>query len=348
MFLPRYFLPHGSKWVAVACGDEGWLATVYTDSVLVTQLDDDPDRWTLARREGAVTGVPTSSSSMPTIMAVMLEGLDVTDGQRALEIGTGTGYNAGLLSHRLGDRNVSTVDIDATLVRAARTTLASIGYLPECAVADGERGYAASAPYDRVLCTCAVSRIPLAWLEQTRPGGLVLTALNRPIGGGLVRLVAGENATGRGGMLAQDGRFMPMRRHRADDVTALLDGHGDPVSRRPTALPLSTVLDPAGAFEFFVGVEIPGVAVAPDPDGGEACYLVHPDRSWVRYRADDGACVVEQGGTRPLWDLVEHAYERWRWLGEPARQDFGVEVSPDGQFFTLGDDHRWRLDEATV
>ncbi|MGH3815480.1 MAG: methyltransferase domain-containing protein [Pseudonocardiaceae bacterium] len=68
-----------------------------------------------------------SSSSMPGLMTRMLEALDVCDGHRVLEIGTGTGYNAGLLAHRLGDANVFSVDIEPDLVDLARARLAFIG-----------------------------------------------------------------------------------------------------------------------------------------------------------------------------------------------------------------------------
>ncbi len=56
-------------------------------------------------------------------MARMLEALEVADGMRVLEIGTGTGYNVALLCHRLGDANVTTVDIDPSLVVHAQKAL---------------------------------------------------------------------------------------------------------------------------------------------------------------------------------------------------------------------------------
>ena len=80
-----------------------WMAAVYSDDFIVTQLD------------GGTTGGEgdyTSSSSMPSIMLAMLTALDAHEGQRVLEIGTGTGYNAALLAHRLGTDAVVSIEID--------------------------------------------------------------------------------------------------------------------------------------------------------------------------------------------------------------------------------------------
>lgn len=256
--------------------------------MLVVQLDDDSGLWERARYLGAQPGTPTSSSSQPSIMAIMLEELRVADGHRVLEIGTGTGYNTALLCHRLGSGLVYTVDIDPELVGAARERLSEIGYAPSCAAADGAEGFPAGVLYDRVLCTCSVSSIPPAWLEQTIPGGLIVTTLNRPIGGGLVRIVAGEGATGRGRVLARDGRFMPLRAHRFKPSKAL---EGD-VSWRPTKLPMGVITEVRSRFEFFAGLHLPGVTAA---RAGQSTTLVHPDGSWMRHRQRGGGFEVAEG-----------------------------------------------------
>jgi methyltransferase of ATP-grasp peptide maturase system len=346
VFLPRFFRPvDHNRWAAVDASDPAWLARVYADRVLVTQLDGDPDRWATARRDGPLPGTPTSSSSMPTIMAVMLEALEVTDGQQVLEIGTGSGYNAALLCHRLGVAAVSTVDIDAGVSADASEHLAACGYHPRCAVTDGVDGYPAMSPYDRVLCTCAVSTVPLAWLAQTKPGGLVVTTLNRPLGAGLVRIIVGEGPCGRGRVLADDGRFMPLRAHRrpVDEAEAarLVDATG--ASRR-TDLAVSAVVSPTSPFEFFAGLDLGGVvAVAVD---NETVLLLHPDGSWARHRTRRGRFLVTQGGPRMLWDDAEKAYAQWHELGQPRRARFGITVDPHTQELWLDrpdSPYRWPL-----
>ncbi|MFC9860880.1 MULTISPECIES: methyltransferase domain-containing protein [unclassified Streptomyces] len=96
---------------------EVWWSAVYRDAPITTQWDD-----------GAYTGpgkgkVPSSSSSMPTMVFSMLDALNVEHGQRVLEIGTGTGWNAALLSHRVGAENVVTVEVDEDSARDARARL---------------------------------------------------------------------------------------------------------------------------------------------------------------------------------------------------------------------------------
>jgi methyltransferase of ATP-grasp peptide maturase system len=343
VFLPRFFAPASGLWAAVARGDPGWLETVYSPDVLVTQLDDDPGRWELARREGPVAGTPTSSSSMPSIMAIMLEELRVRDGHRILEIGTGTGYNAALLSHRCGAGLVSTVDIDETIVADAKARLAECGYHPSCVAADGALGFPAGVLYDRVLCTASVSSIPPAWLAQTVPGGLVVTTLNRPIGAGLIRLVADEGASGEGRVLARDGRFMPLRAHRLASPGPLPEPADD--AWRETQLPLETALQPRRQFEFFAGLALPGVRPVREDTEAGGIALIHNDGSWVRHRKRGRRHEVAQGGPRALWDIAERAYDEWIELGKPERDRFGVTVDGSDQRFWLDspDGRTWPL-----
>src|SRR5580693_5696557 len=87
----------------------------YLDDAIVTKRDAD--------------GQAISSSSQPAIMAIMLDQLDLSPGQRVLEIGAGTGYNAALMSHIVGPSGtVVSVDIDSDVAGQARDHLASAGY----------------------------------------------------------------------------------------------------------------------------------------------------------------------------------------------------------------------------
>ena len=124
-------------------------------------------------------GLPVSSSSQPAIMAIMLEQLGVAAGQRVLEIGTGTGYNAALLSRLVGpDGSVVTVDIDPALADRARASLAAAGF-PDVTVICGDGGFGAPefAPYDRVIVTAGASDLAPGWLAQLGPDGRIVLPL---------------------------------------------------------------------------------------------------------------------------------------------------------------------------
>ena len=135
-------------------------------------------------------GRAISSSSQPAIMAIMLEQLDLAPGQRVLEIGAGTGYNAALLGWLVGPNGqVTTVDIDDDLVAGARAHLTTAGSgNVQVVQADGGEGYAPAAPYDRIVLTVGAWDITPAWLEQLRPGGRLVLPLR--VGNGAQRAVA--------------------------------------------------------------------------------------------------------------------------------------------------------------
>jgi hypothetical protein len=72
---------------------------------------------------------------------------------------------------------VFSADIEPDLVELARQRLARIDYHPTLVAADGATGLAEHAPFDRIIATCAVPALPWAWVQQTNPGGVILTDL---------------------------------------------------------------------------------------------------------------------------------------------------------------------------
>lgn len=126
-----------------------------------------------------LNGVAVSSSSEPSIMAVMLQQLDVQPGHRVLEIGAGTGYNAGLLAHLAGESGrVTTVDIDDDTAAAASQHLNSAGYgRVRVRAGDGGRGHAPDAPYDRIIATAGCWQLPQPWIDQLADGGVLVLPL---------------------------------------------------------------------------------------------------------------------------------------------------------------------------
>jgi protein-L-isoaspartate(D-aspartate) O-methyltransferase len=174
-----------------------------------------------------IHGVPVSSSSQPAMMAIMLEQLDLQAGQRVLEIGAGTGFNAALMARLVGDPSlVTTVDIDDDLVTQARTNLAAAGFEGVNAIcADGGQGYRPNAPYDRIVLTVGAWDISPAWLEQLREGGILLLPLDF---NGPQLSVAFEKRDGA--LHSRSARccgFMRLRgEHAGPDIIAPLDESG--------------------------------------------------------------------------------------------------------------------------
>ncbi|MBI1759091.1 MAG: protein-L-isoaspartate(D-aspartate) O-methyltransferase [Actinobacteria bacterium] len=335
-FLRRFFRQSAdlSGWEAVDERDPTGLAMIYSDVTLVTQLGNNPDLWDAARSSGGpVPGIPTSSSTAPGLMALMLEALDVRDGHRVLEIGTGTGYNAALLCHRLGSALVTTVEFDPVVAAAAGVALRANGYLPTAAVADGVAGYAEGAPYDRLIATCSTPAIPPEWVGQVRPGGVILTSLHRDLGGGpLVLVHVDEHGGAEGRFLPDYGGFMPVRSAGPVDggerLAAALAVEEPEVSTRTTAID-PDVLDGAD-FGMVAALRLPGVAsIGFEPVTGPQRWLLAGDGSWACLDEVTGA--VSQHGTRRLWDEVEDAHRQWAQVGGPSRNRFGLTVTASGE-----------------
>ena len=111
--------------------------------------------------------------SQPSIVAIMTEALDVQPRNKVLEIGTGSGYQAAILSQLA--RRVYTVDRHSRLVRAARSIF-EIEDITNITVftADGSHGLPDQAPFDRILLTAASEDPPGPLLEQLRVGGIMV------------------------------------------------------------------------------------------------------------------------------------------------------------------------------
>ena len=172
---------------------ERWVRGAYADTPLATRLRD---------------GELLSSSSQPSLMALMLVALEVEEGSRVLEIGAGTGYNAALLAHRLGDDDlVTTIDLEPDITESARQHLAAAGYHPVVVTGDGARGVPERAPFDRIIATCMLTSIPPAWPAQCRPGARVLT----PFATGLIALTVQDSGHAEGRFLHTPAYFVPLR-----------------------------------------------------------------------------------------------------------------------------------------
>lgn len=140
------------------------LDEVYRDEPVITHLHD---------------GVAVSSNSQPSVVAQMLELLALEPGMRVLEIGAGTGWNAALMRHVVGEQgSVVTVDIAPDVAAGAIRNLEAAGVDGvQVLCADGVLGHPPGAPYDCIILTVGARDIAPAWREQLQPRGRLVMPL---------------------------------------------------------------------------------------------------------------------------------------------------------------------------
>ncbi|MFH1786142.1 MAG: protein-L-isoaspartate(D-aspartate) O-methyltransferase [archaeon] len=130
--------------------------------------------------------------SQPLMVAEMTEKLDVRKGQKVLEVGAGSGYQAAVLKELVGPKgSVLTVERIPELAESAGENLRSAGYDVEVIVGDGTIGCPSAVPYDRIMVTAASPDIPPPLVEQLKIGG----KLAIPIGAGFQTLVVAEKVS---------------------------------------------------------------------------------------------------------------------------------------------------------
>ena len=154
--------------------------------------------------------------SQPYVVAYMTEQLGVRPEHRVLEVGTGSGYQAAVLS-RLA-REVVTIERYRTLADAARSRLATLGYdNVEVVVGDGLAGAPVRAPFDRIIVTAAAETIPEALVEQLAEGGVMVLPLGPHAGHQeLVKLTKTGDGVVRDDLIAV--RFVPLLPGRAREL----------------------------------------------------------------------------------------------------------------------------------
>lgn len=352
LFVPRYWaLDEYNSPTTLISGDnpdqrDTWLDAVYSDRFLVTQWAPSTSR------KGRPIRVVTSSASQPCTVAVMLDRLAVQDGHTVLEIGTGTGYNAALLCARVGDDNVTSIDIDPGLVHDAAASLTACGYRPRLHTGNGATGSPRAAPFDRIIATCSVDHIPPAWVHQLAPGGRLVVPLS--FGGALAVLDKTGDHEVSGHIDSFAVYFMPLREtaHQPKPAgiapgmpdKAPLDGsHNGHTDVDPRELD-----DPD--VQLWLSLHLPGVHLSHTYEDnkpvGAIVYTTH-DRAAAHYQAtSDGLWPVTQQGNRP-WDTVEAAMRAWNRNDRPDRSRLGITARRDGTQHLWLDDpsspHTWPL-----
>ncbi|MGC0327050.1 methyltransferase of ATP-grasp peptide maturase system [Streptomyces sp. SAI-170] len=318
---PGVFLPmEGGQWrpvTATRTDPAEWVQIAYRVESLTTQLDG---RLTAEQASGPVQGSPTSSSTTPVTVIDMIEKLAVEDGQHVLEIGTGTGYSTALMCHRLGEDNVTTIEVDPDVAARADAALETAGFSTWTLTGDGLLGHPPRAPYDRIIATCAVRRIPYTWLRQTKSGGIILATVGGTwhYGTGLAKVTVSDDGTAEGRILSRSS-FMQARSQAEEPITgdfSARTAYAD--SERKTTL--SPLLLEDWMPAFLAQLTAPGARFtrATSQEGARLLYLFDPDReSFAAFTPYKDTWTVRQGGPLALWDTIEQTLTTWQDAGRP-------------------------------
>ncbi|MGH8887851.1 MAG: protein-L-isoaspartate O-methyltransferase family protein [Egibacteraceae bacterium] len=295
---------------------------IYSDRALVTQLRN--------RR-------PSSSASKPSLVARMLEYLELRAGMRVLEIGTGTGYNAALLAVLVGDQqSVVTLDVSAELVARARSALTASGYPGvRVYVRDGFYGDPERGPYDRIVATVGCPDLSPHWVGQLAKTGIMLIPLEHAGHHPLIRIWT-ESGHVRGRIVEWTGFVR---------IAGRLEGSG-PACRRLALRDDWTRLAQEGLIRehalwegYGAGPRLPGV-----PWGSRAVDLffflslrdaratwtpwgfglVDSEGGWALVSDDR---IYSCGDQQPVRDLKQ-LYEEWEVSGAPGIFDYEMEFVP--------------------
>lgn len=313
-----------------------YLEQIYRDQSLVTKIDE--RNW------------PVSSSSQPSVMAEMLEALDVHPGQRILEIGTGTGYNAALLAQLTGDPAcVVTIEYDAELAENARKALEQVvGSGVTVITDDGFRGWEQGAPYDRVIATASVPTLPTAWIEQLQVGGKLVMHLQGTLNASGFLIVEKTLDGIDSHFLAQCWHFMPL-------VTEQLSMSQPSIAKLAQQPCLESFVLPKGhlfpdqlfdmTFRWFLQWRIPGCKISKQRQTQRATGMIITTISFIDTRRA-GLVRLQQGkaeswngnvyGSANLWQEIRQAYEDFHALGEPHSQDYHLTIEDTRPVLNVG------------
>jgi protein-L-isoaspartate O-methyltransferase len=344
--LPRHvFVPRWWTWANPGSGfgsdvwqlhdgaadEHAWLSAAYRDRSLVTQIG--PFHADHAELGDRSCGLPTSSATLPGLIVQMLRHGHIYDGADVLDVGTGSGYGCAVLAHRLGDRHITSVDVDGYLTKAAAERLDSVDLTPRVVTCDATGPLPGT--FDRIISTVAVRPIPASWIAALRPGGrLVTTIIDTAL---IVTADKGDDGTLTGRVEWERAGFMHTRSGPdyspglLETFKAIRDVDGEQVTRG--RYPVVNV-EEAWEIWSMLGVIAPGIQhhYQQHEDGRRTAWMLHSDGSWARATSPDGEPpTVHQSGPRRLWDLLDNI--RHSWLRDGSLPVYGAKViiTPDGR-----------------
>ncbi|MEV6343962.1 methyltransferase domain-containing protein [Actinoplanes sp. NPDC051851] len=353
------FVPDGFRrrdGTRVAPTDPNFLTEVYADDALITKMSGE---------------TATSSSSQPSLMAVMLGALDLHPGVRVLEIGAGTGYHAALMSS-LG-AVVTTIDVQPDVAAGARAALGRAGF-PEVRVECADGYHAVTGPFDRVVVTVGVAGLSPHWFGRLTPDGFVIAPVEHA-GTHPVLKVHGRRARVicPAGFMSAAGPLTALHRHPApfkppaDLLEAAPPRFSPPLdsaSYRDLWYAAGVWSPAATRAENQLALRPPAPAPTPTPTPTPTAPVPAPvaaDPGAAEFRAAVGIVVVSPDGSiraegRRVDDVSVQVADpallgdaaslitRWQSAARPSMRDWTIELALDGDPATpIWTPHTWTL-----
>ncbi|GAA4545876.1 methyltransferase domain-containing protein [Amycolatopsis samaneae] len=313
---------------------ERWSSLVYSDRVIVTQFDDGDPTWP------DVGFRPTSSASMPSAVAGMLGALDAQPGESVLEIGTGTGFNAALISELVGpEGNVTSIEIDENIGKEAKRNLETAGY-SRVDVEIQDATFPIGRRFDRIIATAGVhlGQLPFWWVKSAN---VILAPMRADLSSGPLVKFEIDDGVARGRAVGMRVGFMEMRSQRVRSMSHRKLRWDDEQADRSTTdvNPFVVLLNESSRWAASVAVPMCRYDLekpTEERDHGVA-WLVDPiSGSWATVAPEDeDSHTVRQFGPRRLWNETESAYRWWVRKGKPAIESWEWTVSAERQSIQL-------------
>jgi protein-L-isoaspartate(D-aspartate) O-methyltransferase len=306
-FFDRSYVDNKQIWTLVSPTDPRWMSEIYANRPLTTSLDEN--------------NRPNVSSSQPDIMAKMLDSVKLRPGNRVLEIGTGTGYNAALLATIVGTENVVSIDINDSLLEVARERIeCTVGSNVTVLHTDGRNLPDFLGGFDAIIATGSHDRVESSWIRALVEGGRILFNWNKSLT--TVFLEAQKSGSGLIGNVAPyGGEFMQLH-----------DGTGVNYPMQPyKALPVIASLDFSSQlfdldFRFFLQIHMPSLTYHRyRTSSGTKSYSVKDRNNRVV-----NFSPTQIRGDVSLWEEISLLYTRYEELHKPRKEDFSLRVTHDG------------------
>lgn len=341
LFVPRWWVPgeRNGTWMYElrdgASAPDAWMDSSYDSGrTLITRVG--PHHADQAEPGTVIPETwPTSSSTLPSLVVLMYRHAFIADDSRVL-VTCGSGYGTALACARLGEGQVTSVDVDPYLVEAARARLEAAGHRPRLEVCD-LTGELPEGTYDRIIATVSMKTVPASWLKALAPGGRLVTTLS---GTGLVVVADKTEDGGAFGRVAPESAGFMRTRHGDDydpppqsaelwETAQHSEGESVTTGRYPV-MRVSSTWDVRSTLEL----RVPGIEhrMNTSEDGARTAYMLHADGSWARATAPGPRDLptVHQGGPRRLWDELD-LIRTWLVIdGELPVSGASVRIHPDG------------------